>query len=231
MSTPEQRREKRRKVVNGFPKDTIFETTEQVKEYLSGDRLQCLLCGRNFKAMTSHLATIHGVDENYYRQRFGIPWTYPMASTCSSESYRNGSMRRQDKSELVDRISRAREVKAKKGVLYRPIQPAIKKQRLERFEKLASVLVTIKCLVCENEVITDGLVRKKLCDNCITEANKLSAAGRERLKQWAIDNPERFKKYNNARQRLFHGDPTQSEEYEREYGVTLRALKSFWLRQ
>ena len=79
MATADQRRNRRRHIAAGFPKEKAFATLEDVSAYLSGDRICCLLCGRWFKALTSHLV-LHDTNAEEYKLRYGIPWTYGLES-------------------------------------------------------------------------------------------------------------------------------------------------------
>lgn len=64
----------RRLVLKGFPWSGKFQTLEEVKAYLSGDRMQCLLCGKPYVMIGKHLREIHGVTVDQYKERYGIPW-------------------------------------------------------------------------------------------------------------------------------------------------------------
>jgi hypothetical protein len=71
-----RRRAQRRKVLEGFPITRAFESIDEVKEYLSGDKIICLLCGKSYKVLGVHLLKIHGVTVDEYRERYRIPWSY-----------------------------------------------------------------------------------------------------------------------------------------------------------
>ena len=80
---------KNREVLPGFPKETPFKSTEEVRDYLAGDRIECLLCGRFLKSMSKHL-TIHGISPRDYKRQFGIPLTYGLTSEESRKKYQAG---------------------------------------------------------------------------------------------------------------------------------------------
>jgi predicted transcriptional regulator len=57
-----------------------FTTLEEVRNYRSGETIECLVCGRRFRRIEhSHLVK-HGLDVDTYRERFGIPWSYSLTS-------------------------------------------------------------------------------------------------------------------------------------------------------
>ncbi len=52
----------------------------EVNKYLSTERIECLLCGREFKNLSIHLAMSHNTTPDEYRKEFGIP--YSRSLTC-----------------------------------------------------------------------------------------------------------------------------------------------------
>ena len=72
----------------GYPKTLKFENTQQVQDYMEGDRITCLLCGRYFRALGQHLIRIHETTPDTYRKRYGIPWSYGLTCTESKEIQR-----------------------------------------------------------------------------------------------------------------------------------------------
>ncbi len=59
----------------GYPRQGKIETKEEVEVYFSGDKIQCLLCGKWYKQLAVHLSLIHGVRVDEYRERYGLPWS------------------------------------------------------------------------------------------------------------------------------------------------------------
>jgi hypothetical protein len=59
---------------------TPFVSMEEIKHYLSGDDIECLVCGREFGTLQNHLA-VHEMSVNEYREKFGIPWTVGLCGT------------------------------------------------------------------------------------------------------------------------------------------------------
>lgn len=64
---------RKRITLPGFPKAFVFQTREELDEYLSGDRVTCLLCGRTYALLDTHLRAQHGMTSDDYRERYGIP--------------------------------------------------------------------------------------------------------------------------------------------------------------
>jgi len=74
----------RKKPLPGFPKTEKFKTTEEIKNYLSGDRITCLLCGKQYKELGVHIH-MHDTTLHEYKEKYGIPWTYPLCSKKTSD--------------------------------------------------------------------------------------------------------------------------------------------------
>lgn len=78
------KRIEREKVLPGFPIETPFKNLKDVKEYLSGDKIICLLCGKSYKSLNMHLIKTHKFSHSEYHIKYNIPWTYGLV--CSSVS-------------------------------------------------------------------------------------------------------------------------------------------------
>jgi ROS/MUCR transcriptional regulator protein len=77
----------RRRVQPGFPWQGQFQTEDEVRRYFAGDRIVCLLCGRSFRRVSVHVQKIHGIGEDAYRVRFGLPFGRGLVSEASREAY------------------------------------------------------------------------------------------------------------------------------------------------
>lgn len=65
-----------------FPMKGKFTSEQEVNEYLSGDTIQCLECGREKKSLGKHLPS-HGLNVDSYKMKFGIPKGKAlMTNTC-----------------------------------------------------------------------------------------------------------------------------------------------------
>jgi hypothetical protein len=89
-----QKRAANRKVLEGYPITRPFESINEVREYLSGDKIICLLCGKPYRTLNSHLSRIHGVTHDEYRDRYNIPWTYGLVCGDFSETLSGVARRR-----------------------------------------------------------------------------------------------------------------------------------------
>lgn len=81
-----RKRAARRSIKQGFPIIEKFTSIEDVREYLSGDRVICLLCGKTYKDVGKHLR-VHDISPDQYREMYNIPWTYPLCCHETSEAF------------------------------------------------------------------------------------------------------------------------------------------------
>jgi len=76
----------KRGVLAGFPIQKKFNTREELNEYLSQDTIQCLLCGRRFQILDTHLKNVHGVTSDDYREMYGIGYSVGLQSARKKQS-------------------------------------------------------------------------------------------------------------------------------------------------
>jgi hypothetical protein len=78
----------RRIVLPNFPIEEPFLSVDDVKQYLSGEKIICLLCGKSYKSLGVHLMRIHGITIDDYKLKYKIPWTYGLACGDTKEKHR-----------------------------------------------------------------------------------------------------------------------------------------------
>src|SRR5687768_2752685 len=77
------RKGERREVAPGYPRTTAFSSPQEVAEYLNQpDDIDCLLCGRRLQSLSAHLAKIHRVSSDQYRERYGLPYRRGLTSAA-----------------------------------------------------------------------------------------------------------------------------------------------------
>lgn len=106
-----RRRAAMRKVLPGFPRETPFTTREEVDEYLGGEQIQCLMCGKMYKQLSFHLSRIHEMTTDEYKERFGLPWRRGLCAAPITEMRReHGHMIfEKHKEEMLDRLDKHRD--------------------------------------------------------------------------------------------------------------------------
>lgn len=86
--------------IPGFPWEGKFTTLEEIKEYLNEDKLTCLLCGRKYSMLTTHLTRGHHIDPDEYKERYRITWTSKLAGRV----FREGASHRLNKRRAAGEI-------------------------------------------------------------------------------------------------------------------------------
>lgn len=56
-----------------------FRSRAEVRRYLGGKTVECLLCGQRFQRLGRHLIDRHEITTDIYKKVFGIPWTQSLA--------------------------------------------------------------------------------------------------------------------------------------------------------
>lgn len=116
---------RRRKILPGFPWKGTFQTKEEVDAYFAGDKIQCLLCGKWYKKVSgTHLAYIHEITDDEYRERYGLPWTRGLVGKNLHETFGKNAKQR-----LADgTLTQADEELQQKATAspHRPPQPFLK---------------------------------------------------------------------------------------------------------
>ena len=61
-------------VIQKYPWLGKFGTKTEIDDYLAGNKVQCLLCGKLFKALPQHLERTHEITADDFREQYGLPW-------------------------------------------------------------------------------------------------------------------------------------------------------------
>jgi predicted transcriptional regulator len=76
-----------RRILPGFPRSDTFTSAEEVWNYFADEQITCLLCGRQLRRLAWHLPSIHGVSEDEYCNRYGLPLTYGLVGQGAFRAY------------------------------------------------------------------------------------------------------------------------------------------------
>ena len=83
----------RRKALPGFPINTQFNNIKDINDYLNGDVITCLRCGKPYKALGAHLP-IHGWTEEKYKEFYGLPWRTGLTCVSTKKIMKDNSTKR-----------------------------------------------------------------------------------------------------------------------------------------
>ena len=84
-------------VIQKYPWLGKFGTKTEIDAYLAGNKVQCLLCGKLFKALPQHLERTHDITADDYREQYGLPWKRGLCGVGTSEKLSKNMLERQKK--------------------------------------------------------------------------------------------------------------------------------------
>lgn len=77
-------------------KIVTFKTRAEAEAYISGDKLECLECGKYFVLLEKHLRVAHAMTSEEYKQKYNIPVSIPLAGAGYREKQRLKMLRLQE---------------------------------------------------------------------------------------------------------------------------------------
>lgn len=235
-SSAAKRHARRREVLPGFPWTGQFLTPESARDYVAGDRIQCLCCGRKLKALTTHLR-MHSLDETSYKQMFGIPYGVPLCSSATSEKHRVSPSAQAGRERFLRDDIQAKAAQARHTPDFRPPVSSVTNQRLQRLAALAAVThVQVPCQYCGNLVFGNPHY-KQTCPECAASrpgapGAPMTDAEKQRIAQWTKDNEQRASDYNKAKSWwTWQKNPIPLIQYAEKYNARLRIMPELLLRR
>ena len=164
--------------------DVPFQTMEQVDDYFSGEKIQCLVCGERMRSLPKHLRDKHAMQPVDYRIQFGIPHQRGLQSAgCTA---RKSAAMTPESIERIRREGRKRVAAgAKTTPSVKPLVGAVLDQRTKRLfgaRRAARVRVPVPCVECgvTVEALRLHATRKVYCIDC--SPNRSSRLRRARKK-------------------------------------------------
>jgi predicted transcriptional regulator len=130
------KRKARRRINEGYPWQGAFKTPEELDRYLSGDIIECLLCGKVYKTLGVHILRIHGVSVEKYQERFGIPYSRKLDSATIKDQRRVEMARRIEleilKPGTKEQAAYARRQMGRTGRLRMPVRDVLTQRNLSK---------------------------------------------------------------------------------------------------
>lgn len=134
-----------------------FETAKQLGSYLNNDKLECLLCGKEFKNLGRHVTCGHKMTIEHYKHLFGIPAKYGLAGTGLRSIHRKNGLKYIKKIVKMNE-GRPENFNPAKGLRHHHVPISRKKQKQNRkrqkkaaikaVDKYSSQTVEIFCDTC-----------------------------------------------------------------------------------
>jgi DNA-binding transcriptional regulator YiaG len=143
-------------------KNQPFQTIKQVKEYLSGDKIECLICGKSLKSLGNHLRKSHQYTPRQYKLKYNIPLAkYGLVSARTRQKFVKNAL--SISAEHLDKfkkgnqkaINKIRGSKLKKRDwtnLGRDISQANLSKAHEKLQRLRQKKETVFCRECQGEL-------------------------------------------------------------------------------
>ena len=82
----------------------MFNSREEVLDYLNADKIECLECGKLFKGLAPHLVAAHSLTVQDYKTKYGIPQNTGLSGTATKNSRSTAILKRHEEG-LVDKTS------------------------------------------------------------------------------------------------------------------------------
>jgi predicted transcriptional regulator len=76
------------------PIETPSEVKPSLKDVFKENEIVCLLCGKAYTALGTHLSTRHNITSDEYRDQFGIPFYQPLVAISKYERRKRDSIER-----------------------------------------------------------------------------------------------------------------------------------------
>jgi hypothetical protein len=195
-----------RKVLHGFPSDVIFNNLQEVEEYVSGDKVCCLLCGKYYKSLGSHIA-VHAIDIEDYKKKYNIPRKVPLVGTKTRNKMRDSYTSCGDRcgDHSITSTSRKKMIATfeyeEKLLRDRELQ----KKNLERYYRGETKrgnrhsILTIEERANERNALFDKFISFIELDYCRNYAALMTGIKNENLAFWFSNFPEMKARYKTAK--------------------------------
>lgn len=153
-----------------------FQTMQEVDDYLSGNVIVCLVCGKRLQRLNIHLQKTHNITPDEYRRQFGIPSTRSLTSAPSRA--KSGAAMTPERIEALKRLGTHNNPAIRRGTWLRGRVPAVAdlwKKSAETGRYFSRKLVIAKCAKCSCDIAVTalGATQTSRCYNCTSyEAKK-----------------------------------------------------------
>lgn len=148
-----------------YPVTDPFTNIEQINEYLGGDFINCLMCGKKLKQLSAHLVKVHDIRADEYRKKYGIPWTYALVGVGTKAKMSSTHKARWDNGESPIINYQLPIVRQKAcASIRRPRAACVVEMDKKGFDKIPKT----ECICVCGKTFVKGphSMRKRQCDDC-----------------------------------------------------------------
>jgi hypothetical protein len=151
--------------------NSFFKTRDEVEEYLSGDKIECLLCGKSFVALGQHIVKAHDISLHDYKVHFNIPHSYSLIGI----SFKNYLQKKNKNNPWLAKMIKAGKKKSTETgrKQAKPTQIQKKQMRLNarnarriRALKNAVIKVFFPCRICGKLLSRTLQTKNPICKKC-----------------------------------------------------------------
>jgi hypothetical protein len=184
--------------LDGYPITNMFSNIKDIKEYLNGEKITCLLCGRTYKALSTHIYLAHQRSIDSYKEQYGLPYWQGLTSistkaknvasglkTNNLSRIKNREEQREKAIQAPRRSSFAHKLSSKENVKKAP--PCLPKFDDENGLEILKYMVTFNCSL-NNAIDNTGIMgrtafinllhRSDILKDHYAEARKLISKGK-----------------------------------------------------
>lgn len=169
----------------------IFQSRQEILDYLNFDEIECLFCGKRFKNLGKHLGNTHNFTSRQYRKIFGIPLSgYSLLGKNTKKllSIRTKKRAPKLKKQLIDcKEARIAGVKKLKNSKHNLVSHNIKKRaqnlitNTDKHNQKYQKTVQTFCNICNKKIMRspfgikqlESQKRQPICGKCAWTINNL----------------------------------------------------------
>jgi formylmethanofuran dehydrogenase subunit E len=202
--------------LHGYPKRVVFQTLGEINAYLDNEKIECLLCGRHYRALPLHLINMHGIkDVSSYKMMHGIPVGAGLVGTKTSEMMAENSTARMQariengtyesflsnlhaasKSKSGQRTAEPPAVKARRSEIMKAVAPTSPIQAAFKHSRL----IDWQCADCGAPIVVREVAA--LMRGCVLLCKRCRYEHWSRAKRaWFDKNPSKQKEYSDRHHR------------------------------
>ena len=130
-----ERRAARRLVLPGFPISPRPFSKAEIEQYFSGDRIQCLVCGKHYRRLGRHLQ-VHDLTEDEYRELYGLPWRRGLCGKDAHAAYFAAIKKRMAEGFVppcdAENRAKAHDAIRKRGIRLQPFRKEVSQENIAK---------------------------------------------------------------------------------------------------
>lgn len=230
------------KMKGNIPMLDKFTTKKQIDAYFNDDKIECLLCGKRFKALGVHLSRKHEITGDEYKTRFGLPYGIGLAG-LETKLKHSKSMKNLIEKGVVNWKNALIEAEKVRDPKKKRFQPYTRKNLSEHLKSVRHKLlqkdnlIKVQCLDCSKFIfvkeylfiLRKGKLRCEKCSCALKEKSdkryrdRNKPALKKRNQQYRENNKNYFQQYREKNKEAIK---EKNSEYREKNKGTIKEKKS-----